>query len=218
MRLPGKTPAWWWGHRRGTMTETLRDGCTTRDQWFGSSTRYVTSALDWTQASVNLCVCDRPCPAPAPAVKPMALNKEQLCLWAKGQLVITRGSKSNLHHRQWWQSNHRYRQPHRRCVQPYRQCVQPYHRWFPSCRQWWIRMREVCLFWTTLYGAGLRPAFSSELGLYIRGKLMQVSFLIDTGATESFVYTALFERSPPQSKPMLLPTSRKFCQADGSEL
>ena len=45
-----------------------------------------------------------------------------------------------------------------------------------------------------------------------------VSFLIDTGATESFISTQLFQRTDPKLRPTLRHADRGFRQADGSEL
>ena len=61
---------------------------------------------------------------------------------------------------------------------------------------------------------------SSEMGLYIRGRLFGVdlSFLIDTRATESFIAFRLLEKVDPGMGFELLPADHLFCQADGSVL
>ena len=54
----------------------------------------------------------------------------------------------------------------------------------------------------------------------MRGKLGDVttSFLLDTGATESFVSPRLYERIASLANPFLIPPDRTFRQADGTEL
>ena len=47
---------------------------------------------------------------------------------------------------------------------------------------------------------------------------LATSFLIDTGATESFIASHLLDRVEPRLKPDLLPAGRRFRQADGRAL
>ena len=55
---------------------------------------------------------------------------------------------------------------------------------------------------------------------YVHGKLQDrtSAFLINTGATESFVFTLLFDEISQRLKPKLTTPNRTFRQVDGSKL